>query len=122
MTPEEREALVAELAAAFGAAADVTPAEGQPLHVLLPEVELPDPWTPSPARAITVWGTTTSERPQFYIDSGVTGEDGQPPQGHSPALVAGEAWNGFSFNFTPAAGDPVRMVQQWLTRFTYQRT
>lgn len=76
MERPERERIVDELAHAFGAAVDVTPAPGQQLHVLLPALELPAPWRPSPARALTTWADWPRQRPLFFIDQAVVGESG----------------------------------------------
>ena len=43
MVARQREAIVEQLSRAFGDAHDVTPADGQPLHVLLAKLELPEP-------------------------------------------------------------------------------
>ena len=116
-----REQILADLAAAFDAVGDVTPSAGQPLHVRF-KVELPEPWTPSPMRALTVWDNWPSERPLFYIDCAVTGEHGQAPRNPSATFVLGETWNAFSFSFPWKGGDPVRAVRMWLTRFEVERT
>ena len=63
MGDDLNEVIVEALAMAFGNAVDVTPAAGQPLHVLLNELELPVPWTPSPARALTIWAGWPQNRP-----------------------------------------------------------
>jgi hypothetical protein len=112
-----REEIVAKLDAAFGGARDVTPGEGQPLHVLLERLELPEPWTPSPTRALTIWGSWPAGRPDFFIDYGVRGADGEPPRSHSDAYHLGESWRAFSFQFPWSGSDPVLAVQRWLTRF-----
>jgi hypothetical protein len=122
MDDEQRAAIVQRLTAVFGEARDVTPAPGQPLHVLLPEIALPEPWTPSPTRALTIWGAWPQGRPDFYIDAGVTGEAGSPPRNPNPVYLLGETWNGFSFAFGWAGDDPVRAVRTWLTRFEVERT
>lgn len=107
---------------AFGAAVDVTPADGQAAHILLPSIELPEPWTPSPTRALTVWQEWPTSRPQFVIDEGVVGENGQPPRSHHSVYLLGESWRGFSFDFPWSGDDPVRAVQLWLARFTAERS
>ena len=122
MERPEREAIVDRLASAFGDAQDVTPREDQPLHVLLGHIELPEPWTPSPARALTVWADWPNGRPGFLIAADVRGETGQPPRNPSPTFILGETWNAFSFSFPWAGDDPVRAVQTWLTRFEIERT
>jgi hypothetical protein len=116
------EAIVNALVAAFGDAVDVTPASGQPLHVLLNELELPAPWTPSPTRALTIWADWPQLRPEFYIDCAVTGESGQPPRNPNPSYRLGETWNAFSFSFPWHGDDPVRAVRTWLTRFEVEPT
>jgi hypothetical protein len=121
MEDSEREALVQRLAATFEEAVNVTPAADQPLYVLLGRLALPESWTPSPARALTIWEGWPGERPAFYIDAAVTGETGEPPRNPNPVYL-GETWNGFSFSFTWNGEDPVRAVQTWLTRFEVERT
>src|SRR5579871_2454584 len=111
-----RQAIVQELAGAFAEAKDVTPAEGQPLHVLLPAVSLPAPWTPSPVRVLLRFGGWSASRPEFFIDAGVKNNAGQPPRSNSPQLVLGHPWLQFSFSFPwPPAGSvtAVRAVQLW---------
>jgi hypothetical protein len=122
MDERERSAVVERLAEAFGDARDVTPAPGQPLHVLLPHVVLPEPWTPTPARALTVWADWPHSRPAFYIDATVTGETGQPPRNPSATYLLGETWSGFSFSFAWSGNDPTRAARTWLTRFEVERT
>ncbi len=117
MDAELRKQVADRLAAAFGNAQDVTPALGQPLYVLLAELELPAPWTPSPTRALTVWDGWPDNRPAFYIDATVTGETRQPPRNPNPTYLLGETWNAFSFSFRWNGNDPVRAIQTWLTRF-----
>jgi hypothetical protein len=117
MEQPERERVVSELARAFGAATDVTPAPGQPLHVLLPALDLPSPWRPSPARALTIWADWPAQRPQFFIDQAVVGESGSRPRSHSLVYQLGEPWTQFSFSFAWAGRDPVRAVQCWMNRF-----
>jgi hypothetical protein len=116
-----REEIVAKLGAAFGGARDVTPAAGQPLHVLLEPLDLPSDWTPSTTRALTVWEGWPNNRPAFYIDQSVRGPDGQPPRNPSPTYLVGETWNSFSFQFPWSGDDPVLAVQRWLTRFDKER-
>src|SRR5438309_7012405 len=118
MNDADRKDLTRRLAVAFGKAVDVTPAEGQPAHILLPWIELPEPWTPSPTRALTVWQDWPGSRPQFVIDERVVGETGQPPRSHQAVYLLGQSWRGFSFNFAWSGDDPVRAVQVWLARFT----
>lgn len=122
MEPGDREDLVDRLAAAFGDAVDLTPADGQAPHVLLPSIELPEPWTPSPTRALTVWENWPASRPQFVIDESVVGEGGEPPRSHHQIYLLGESWRGFSFTFAWSGDDPVRAVQLWLARFTAERS
>jgi hypothetical protein len=121
VTASEREPLVGALSAAFGDAVDVTPGDGQPAHILLPSLDLPEPWKPSPTRALTVWQDWPSSRPQFVIDLTAVGESGQPPRSHHNVYLLGESWRGFSYNFAWSGSDPVRAVQLWLTRFTVER-
>jgi hypothetical protein len=122
MNEGDRELLRSRLAVAFGEAVDVTPADGPPAHILLPSIELPEPWTPSPTRALTVWEDWPASRPQFVIDESVVGETGEPPRSHHGAYLLGQSWRGYSFNFTWSGDDPVRAVQLWLARFTAERT
>jgi hypothetical protein len=122
MEQAERERIVAKLAAAFGAAADVTPAPGQPLHALLGALELPEPWQPTPTRALTTWAGWPGQRPQFFIDQAVVDESGGRPRSHSLVYQLGETWTQFSFAFAWAGQDPVRAVQYWMTRFVQERS
>lgn len=122
MSPADRDDLVARLKLAFGNAVDVTPSDEQPLHVLLPELALPEPWQPSPARVLTIWSNWPTERPQFVIDESVVGENGEPPRSHNPIYALGETWRAFSFAFPWSSTDPVRAVQLWMARFTVERS
>jgi hypothetical protein len=117
-----RKILVERLAAAFGEAIDVTPAEGQAPQILLPAVELPEPWKPSPTRALTVWEDWPNACPRFVIDERVVGENGEPPRSHHSVYLVGESWRGFSFNFAWSGDDPVRAVQLWMARFVVERS
>jgi hypothetical protein len=121
MTELDATGVVMALARAFGGAEDVTPAPGQPLHVLLPRLELPPPWSPSPTRALTIWRNWPAERPDFFIDMAVVGEAGEPPRSHNEAYQLGESWRGFSFDFAWHGDDPVLAVQLWLTRFVAEQ-
>jgi hypothetical protein len=114
--------IVDRLAAAFGEAVDVTPEGIEAPHVLLPALELPDPWTPTPIRALTIWTSWPQERPEFLIDLAVVGENGVPPRSSSEVLRLGTTWRGFSFSFQWSGDDPVRAVRLWLGRFTAERT
>ena len=122
MEADDRAAIVRELADAFGGAIDVTPDGESRLHVLLPAVELPEPWSPTPTRAMTIWENWPEARPLFYVDELVVGENGEPPRSNHAAYILGESWRGFSFNFAWSGDDPVRVVQLWLGRFTAERT
>src|SRR5215472_3732426 len=122
MERPERERIVSELARAFRAATDVTPAPNQPLHALLPALDLPAPWRPSPARALTVWAYWPAQRPQFFVDQSVVGESGDRPRSHSISYQLGEPWTAFSFQFAWTGQDPVRAVQCWMTRFVKERS
>lgn len=122
MDAGDRQILVERLTVAFGKAVDVTPGGDQPLHVLLPAVDLPEPWKPSPTRALTVWENWPGSRPRFVVDESVVGENGEPPRSNSPVYLLGETWRGFSFNFVWSGDDPVRAVQLWLTRFVAERS
>jgi|SRR5579863_234645 len=114
--------IVDRLAAAFGEAVDVTPENGETPHILLPKLELPDPWTPSETSALTIWNSWPTQRPEFLIELVVVGEHGEPPTNPTEVLRLGKTWRGFSFNFTWAGDDPVRVVRMWLGRFTAERT
>ena len=66
------------------------------------------------------------ERPEFFINLGVTDLAGTPPRnsGGNPSsqvLVLGETWRQFSFNFSwPSRTEfrtPTRAVQLWFNRF-----
>jgi hypothetical protein len=122
MEADERERIVAALAEVFGAATDVSESPEQTLHVLLPELELPGPWKPSPTRALTIWRNWPAERPEFYVDYAVVGEGGAPPRSNHDAYHLGEPWRGFSFTFNwVGRDDPVLAVQMWMTRFVTER-
>jgi hypothetical protein len=122
-----RRALVEELREAFGDAQDVTPADGQPAHVLVPALELGPPWRPSPARALVRFTSGwPNERPEFFIDTSVVDAAGTPPRnnGGNPAaivLVLGANWRQFSFNFTWPRNPQTatHAVQLWLNRFRH---
>ncbi|HUP70317.1 MAG TPA: hypothetical protein VM142_10945 [Acidimicrobiales bacterium] len=122
MLASDLEVLVAQLAGAFGQAVDVTPNGEQVPHILLPAVEVPEPWRPSPARALTVWENWPGARPLFYVDERVVGESAAPPRSNHTKYLLGESWRGFSYNFAWAGDDPVRAVQFWLSRFTAERS
>jgi hypothetical protein len=117
LSPEQSTELIARLERAFGSATDVTPAEGGVLHVLLSKLHLPDPWTPTTTRAITIWENWPIERPRFLVDPEVTGDGGEPPRSNDLVYVAGESWRQFSFQFPWKGNDPVLAVQNWLERF-----
>lgn len=114
--------IVDRLAEAFGEAVDVTPAGSGVPHVLLPEVELPDPWAPSPTRALAIWNAWPAQRPEFVVDMGVVGGNGQPPRSSNQVLRLGKPWRQFSFAFAWSGDDPVRAVRLWLGRFTAERS
>jgi hypothetical protein len=117
----ERESVVEQLSRAFGDARDVTPADSQPLHVLLAKLELPEPWRPSPTRALTVWQGWPGERPVFVVDESVVGEGREPPRSNNLVYLLGESWRQFSFSFASSGDDPVRAVQLWMSRFEAER-
>ena len=119
MNDSAREAVVAELKAAFGGARDVTPAPGQPLHVLLPKLRLLKPGRPSPTRGLVAFTNWPQERPQFWIDVAVANSAGHPPRSNAEQLVVGESWRYFSFSFPWPTHPltPTRAVQAWLNRF-----
>jgi hypothetical protein len=122
MDAGERRDILSRLSAAFGGAQDVTPAEYQPMYVLLPQLELPDPWKPSPTRGLAVWRNWPSERPEFVVDEGVVGENGEPPRSNNSVYLLGEAWRGYSFTFAWRGDDPVRAIQMWMNRFVVERS
>lgn len=113
--------IVDRLAAAFGEAVDVTPEGVETPHILLPALELPDPWTPTPTRALTIWTSWPEQRPEFVIDPAIVGEHGEPPRSNSEVLRLGTTWRSFSFSFQWSGNDPVRAVRRWLGRFTAER-
>jgi len=114
----DREVLRQRLTNAFGEAIDVTPEGEQTAHILLPAVQLPDPWTPTPTRALTLWENWPGTRPLFFVDENVVGEGGAPPRSNNTRYLLGETWRGYSFNFNWSGDDPARAVQLWLGRFT----
>jgi hypothetical protein len=118
LTNEERAAIVAALSGSFGPAIDVTPADDQPLHVLLKALALSQPWT-SRTRALLRFVGWPETRPDFFIEPTVVNGAGEPPRSHSDEVVLGASWRRFSYAFpweAPGA-DPVRAVQLWLGRF-----
>lgn len=117
----EREGLVGKLDQAFGGAVDVTPSPNHDLHVLFTNLELPDPWKPSPTRALAIFANWPTERPLFYVDEAVVGENGQPPDSNHSAYHLDENWRGFSWTFTWKGSDPVGAIQLWLNRFIKER-
>ena len=122
MDEATRKEIVSRLATAFGQAQDATPADDQPLHVLLPALELPEPWTPSPTRGLSIWRNWPTERPEFVIDESVAGEGGGAPRSHHSVYLLGEAWRGYSFSFPWEGDDPVLMIQLWMNRFLIERS
>jgi hypothetical protein len=118
MEDAERKAIVEELSASFSEAVDMSPGSDQPLHVLLPKVDLLPPWT-SPVRALVRFVNWPQARPEFWIDMAAMTPAGQAPRSSSEQLVLGESWRQFSYGFAwpqePAT--PTRAVQLWLNRF-----
>jgi hypothetical protein len=120
-----RNALVEELSEAFGGAKDVTPADGQPAHILLTQLQLPSGWKPSPTPALVRFTTGwPNERPFFYIAADVVHSNGHPPRNQGGNLanlvqVLGQNWREFSFPFTWPNGRraATRAVKLWLNRF-----
>jgi len=119
MTAPEREAIVAELAEAFGEAVDVTPADGQPLHVLLPVLPMPVSWSPAPARALLRFSGWPQVRPDFFVEPALHDGSGNAPTNPSDQYILGQTWRTFSFQFPWPAGDgsASQAVMQWLNRF-----
>jgi hypothetical protein len=119
MTGAEREAIISELTEAFGDATDVTPADGQPLHVLLPSLPVLSPWRPSPTRAVLRFVNWPRTRPEFYVDPELKDANGNPPVNPYDYYVLGRTWRGFSFQFPWPTGDgsATQSVMQWLNRF-----
>jgi hypothetical protein len=122
MDAQARAQIVSALTTAFGDARDVTPSAEQPLHVVLACLELPEPWKPSPTRALTIWRDWPSERPEFAIEGVVVGETDEPPLKSSAVFHLGETWRAPSFTFPWKGSDPVIAVQLWLGRFLLQGT
>ena len=122
MDAAERKEIVARLDRAFGGAEDASPSATHDLHVLLPALELPPPWSPSPTRALAIFTNWPNTRPLFYIDREVVGANGQPPQSNHEAYHLDEAWRGFSWTERPFHGDPVRAIQLWINRFVQETT
>lgn len=122
MSPAVRAQILQHLGQAFGGARDVSPSVEQPLHVMLTRLELPEPWIPSPTRAISVWENWPNERPRFAIDMDVVGEGGDPPRSNEEVYFAGAPWRGFSFSFPWRGDNPVVAIQLWLTRFLVERS
>jgi hypothetical protein len=122
MTAGERETIVARLIEAFGDVTDLTPDAEQPLHARFEALWLPEPWTPSPAKAMSVWKGWPGERPEFAVEIGVVGEGGQPPRSDSDVYILGGHWRAYSFSFQWAGDDPVLAIQLWLNRFLRERT
>jgi hypothetical protein len=122
MDAAERKGAVAELDRAFGGANDVSPSPNHDLHVLFNSLELPDPWTPSPTRALAIFTNWPGERPLFFIDDAVVGETNEPPRSHQLAYHLDEAWRSFSWAFPWKGGNPVRAIQLWMNRFVQERS
>jgi hypothetical protein len=120
MEQVEAAELIASIVRAFGPARDATPASDQPLHVVMEEVALPGPWSPSPARALVIWEGWPDGRPRFLSDERVRGEGGAPPRSSDLIYVLGEGWWQFSFSFPWFGDDPVIAVQKWLERFSVE--
>lgn len=122
MDDAECEEIVAKLGRAFGGAKDVTPTEHHDLHVLLPKLELPKPWKPSPTRGLAIFTNWPNDRPLFYVDRAVVGETNEPPRSNHEHYHLDEAWRGFSWNSPWLGTDPVRAIQMWINRFVEERT
>jgi hypothetical protein len=117
MIGEERERIVAERAASFGAAEEVATDSGQPLHVLLPNLVLQHPWT-SPTRGLVRFTNWPAQKPDFWVDVEVVNAQGNPPRNPRMELVLGGSWRGFSFDFPWTGTETATLaVQKWLVRF-----
>lgn len=121
MDAAQREEIVAKLDRAFGGAEDASPTTTHDLHVLFTALELPPPWSPSPARSLAVFTNWPQQRPLFYVDPAVVGEGGEPPRSNHNAYHLDQAWRGFSWTELPSHGDPVRAIQLWINRFVAER-
>ncbi len=92
MEQAARERVVSDLARALGYAADVTPAPGQPVHVLLAAMDMPETVAAIARSRPDVWAGWPAQRPQFLIDKAVVGESGDLPRSHSLVYQLGEPW------------------------------
>jgi hypothetical protein len=119
LNADERMPIVAALAEAFGPVKDVTPDDGQPLHLVFEALALPKPWT-TPARALTRFANWPNDRPEFFVDTSVVNTAAEPPRSSSTVTVLGASWRQFSFTFpwSKEGADPVRAIQLWITRFS----
>jgi len=115
---ETRKVIVAELAAAFGSATDVTPAEDQPLHVLLSNLNLLAPWQPNPTSGLARFAGWPDQRPDFWVSIEVSNGSG-PPRSSSEQLVLGKPWRQYSASITwpVEPRTATRAIQLWLNRF-----
>jgi hypothetical protein len=114
-----RASIVAELAASFGEAVDVSPSEDQPLHVLLPKLSVLPPWSPSPTRGLVRFANWPDQKPDFWIDVGLNNAKNEEPRSSSQQLILGSPWRQFSAA-VPWPTEPktaTRAVQLWLNRF-----
>jgi hypothetical protein len=120
MEAAERSEIVAVLGRAFSTAEDANPGQ-EPLRVWLAKLELPEPWRPQSTAAMLVFNGWPAERPLFYVEEAVVGEQGEPPLSNHTVLHDGATWRGFSFAFPWSGHDPVRAVQLWMGRFSGER-
>jgi hypothetical protein len=121
MEATERSKILGALKRAFGGAEDANPGQ-EPLRVLLPRLDLPEPWQPSSTGSMVVFEGWPQTRPLFYVEETVVGEGGEPPRSNHTVLLDGVTWRGFSFAFDWSGSDPVRAVQLWMERFTAERS
>ena len=123
MERPERERIVEELARAFGAAIDVTPAPGQPLHVVLSTRSNSQlRGVPRPTRALTTWADWPTAKAAVLHRRGRGGRIRHPPPQPQHGLPARRALDSVQLHVPRSGQDPVRAVQYWMTRFVKERS